>query len=95
MKKSILFSFFLALMATMTINAQEANVVNLADVANYIDFQALSVSDPAMTQHTVTSTDPYELANGTKLVGRLRLGMALTRWLLARASVPAKVLPSN
>lgn len=67
--KTKLFSFFLALMATMTINAQEANVVNLADVANYIDFQALSVSDPAMTLHTVTSTDPYELANGTKLVG--------------------------
>ena len=73
MKKSILFSFFLALMATMTINAQEANVVNLADVANYIDFQALSVSDPAMTQHTVSSFDPYELANGTRLVGFMKL----------------------
>ena len=67
MKK--IFLFAAAVVAAMTINAQEVNVVNLADVANYIDFQALSVSDPAMTQHTVTSTDPYELANGTKLVG--------------------------
>lgn len=41
----------------------------LSDVANYIDFQALSVSDPAMTSHAETSTYPYELANGTKLVG--------------------------
>lgn len=67
MKK--IFLFAAAVVAAMTINAQEINVVNLADAANYIDFQALSVSDPAMTQHTVTSTDPYELANGTKLVG--------------------------
>jgi hypothetical protein len=67
MKK--IFLFAAAVVAAMTINAQENNVVNLADVANYIDFQALSVSDPAMTQHTLTSTDPYELANGTKLVG--------------------------
>lgn len=67
MKK--IFLFAAAVVAAMTINAQEINVVNLADAANYIDFQALSVSDPAMTQHTVTSTAPYELANGTKLVG--------------------------
>lgn len=67
MKK--IFLFAAAVVAAMTINAQEINVVNLADVANYIDFQALSVSDPAMTQHTVTSTDPYELANGTILKG--------------------------
>ena len=67
MKK--IFLFAAAVVAAMTINAQEANVVELSEVANYIDFQALSVSDPAMTQHTVTSTAPYELANGTILKG--------------------------
>ena len=61
------FFFAAAALAAMTINAQ--NVVVLNEVANYIDFQALSVSDAAMTAHTVTSTDPYELANGSKLVG--------------------------
>ena len=61
------FFFAAAALAAMTINAQ--NVVTLNEVANYIDFQALSESDPAMTAHTVTSTDPYELANGSKLVG--------------------------
>ena len=67
MKK--IFLFAAAVVAAMTINAQEPNVVVLSDIANYIDFQALSVSDPAMTQSVVTSTAPYELANGTKLVG--------------------------
>lgn len=61
------FFFAAAALAAMTINAQ--NVVVLNEVANYIDFQALSVSDAAMTAHTVTSTEPYELANGSKLVG--------------------------
>lgn len=61
------FFFAAAALAAMTINAQ--TVVTLNEVANYIDFQALSVSDAAMTAHTVTSTDPYELANGSKLVG--------------------------
>ena len=61
------FFFAAAALAAMTINAQ--TVVTLNEVANYIDFQALSESDPAMTAHTVTSTDPYELANGSKLVG--------------------------
>ena len=70
MKKNFLFAA--AVVAAMTINAQEANVVNLAEVANYIDFQALSVSDPDMIKHTVTSTAPYELANGTTLVGLLK-----------------------
>ena len=65
MKKFFLFAA--AAVAAMTINAQTVVVLN--EVANYIDFQALSVSDPAMTSHTVTSTDPYELANGSKLVG--------------------------
>jgi len=51
----------------MTINAQTVVVLN--EVANYIDFQALSESDPAMTSSVVTSTAPYELANGSKLVG--------------------------
>jgi len=70
MKKFFLFAA--AVVAAMTINAQEPNVVVLSDVANYIDFQALSVSDADMTKSTVTSTAPYELANGTKLVGFLK-----------------------
>ena len=61
------FIFAAAAMAALTINAQYVVVLN--QVANYIDFQALSVSDPAMTSATVTSTAPYELANGSKLVG--------------------------
>ena len=64
--------FFLFAAAAMTVNAQEPVKVLLSDVANYIDFQALSVSDPAMTQATVTSEAPYELANGTTLVGFLK-----------------------
>ena len=67
MKK--IFLFAAAIVAAMTINAQEANVVLLSDVANYIDFQALSVSDPDMTNATVTSEAPYELANGSVLKG--------------------------
>lgn len=70
MKK--IFLFAAAVVAAMTVNAAEPNVVVLSEVANYIDFQALSVSDPAMTQATVTSTTPYELANGSKLVGFLK-----------------------
>ena len=70
MKK--IFLFAAAAVAAMTINAQEPNVVVLSEVANYIDFQALSVSDPAMTSSVVTSTAPYELANGSKLVGFLK-----------------------
>lgn len=61
------FFFAAAALAAMTINAQ--TVVTLNEVANYIDFQALSVSDPAMTSSVVTSVAPYELANGSKLVG--------------------------
>jgi len=70
MKKFFLFAA--AVVAAMTINAQEPVVVELADVANYIDFQALSVSDPNMTAATVTSTTPYELANGSVLKGFLK-----------------------
>ena len=70
MKK--IFLFAAAVVAAMTINAQEPNVVVLSEVANYIDFQALSVSDPAMTQATITSTAPYELANGSVLKGFLK-----------------------
>ena len=66
MKKFFLFAA--AIVAAMTIKADPVVVV-LNEVANYIDFQALSVSDPAMTSHTVTSVAPYELANGSKLVG--------------------------
>jgi len=70
MKK--IFLFAAAVVAAMTVNAEEPNVVVLSDVANYIDFQALSVSDAEMTKTTVTSTTPYVLANGTKLVGFLK-----------------------
>ena len=62
------FLFVAAVVTAMTVNADPVKVL-LSDVANYIDFQALSVSDPAMTSHTVTSTDPYELANGSVLLG--------------------------
>ncbi|MBR0195794.1 MAG: hypothetical protein IJQ32_06120 [Paludibacteraceae bacterium] len=65
MKKFFLFAAAVA--TAMTINAQKVVVLN--EVANYIDFQALSVSDPAMTSSVVTSTAPYQLANGSKLVG--------------------------
>ena len=65
MKK--IFLFAAAVVAAMTINAQ--NVVVLNEVANYIDFQALSVSDPDMINATVTSENPYELANGSVLKG--------------------------
>ena len=68
MKK--LFTFLLALWVIIPIHAQ--NVVELTNVANYIDFQALSVSDPAMTSAVITSTAPYELANGTILTGFLK-----------------------
>ena len=64
------FLFVVAAVAALTINAQ--TVVELANVANYIDFQALSVSDPAMTSAVITSTAPYELANGTILTGFLK-----------------------
>ena len=67
MKK--IFLFAAALVAAMTIKAQDPVVVSIADVANYIDFQALSVSDPDMTKSTITSTTPYELSNGTVLKG--------------------------
>ena len=70
MKK--IFLFAAAVVAAMTVNAAEPNVVVLSEVANYIDFQALSVSDAEMTKATVTSTNPYELANGSKLVGFLK-----------------------
>ena len=70
MKK--IFLFAAAVVAAMTVNAAEPNVVVLSEVANYIDFQALSVSDADMTKATVTSTTPYVLANGSKLVGFLK-----------------------
>lgn len=61
------FFLFVAAVAAMTINAQ--NVVVLSDVANYIDFQALTQTFPEMTSITVTSTSTCELPNGTMLVG--------------------------
>ncbi len=67
MKKLFLL---VAAVAALAVNAQ--NVVVLNEVANYIDFQALSVSDAAMTASEVTSTSPYSLANGTVLTGFLK-----------------------
>ena len=67
MKK--IFLFAAAVVAAMTVNAQEPNVVVLSDVANYIDFQALTQTFPEMTSITVTSTSTCELPNGTMLVG--------------------------
>ena len=61
------FFLLVAAVAAMTVNAQ--NVVVLSDVANYIDFQALTQTFPEMTQITVTSTSICELPNGTQLVG--------------------------
>ena len=72
MKKFFLFAA--AVVAAMTVNAQEPNVVVLSDVANYIDFQALATADTdsAMVKTTVTSTTNYVLPNGSKLVGFLK-----------------------
>ena len=70
MKK--IFLFVAAVAAAMTINAQDPVVKVVSDLANYIDFQALYVATPAMADHKVTSTDPYELPNGSKLVGFLK-----------------------
>lgn len=67
MKKLFLL---VAAVAALAVNAQ--NVVVLNEVANYIDFQALSVSDAAMKASEVTSTSPYSLANGTVLTGFLK-----------------------
>ena len=63
---------------------QYSNMVLLPDVANYIDFQALSVFDPAMTQTTITSTNTYELPNGSILKGFLKSDgtEAENRWLV-------------
>ena len=68
MKK--LFLFAAAVATALTVNAQTVVVLN--EVANYIDFQALSVSNPDMTSAVVTSTDTYELPNGSKLVGFMK-----------------------
>ena len=47
----------------------QPNVVTISDVANYIDFHALSISNPQMAQSNITSYYPYTLANGTVLTG--------------------------
>ena len=78
MKK--IFLFAAAAIAAMTINAQEPTVVVLSDVANYIDFQALSVSDADMTKATVTSTAPYELANSWNVKESYNTTMPTPTW---------------
>ena len=65
------FFFAAALVAALTVNA-EVNVVLLSDVANYLDFQAVSASNPNLKDVVVTSVAPYTLDNGTKLVGFLK-----------------------
>lgn len=65
MKK--LFIFAAAVLAALTVNAQTVKVLN--EVANYIDFQALSEAIPSMTSAVITSTDTYELPNGSILKG--------------------------
>jgi hypothetical protein len=65
MKKFFLFAAAVA--TALTVNAQTVKVLD--EVANYIDFQALSISDPAMTKATINSENPYTLANGTVLKG--------------------------
>jgi len=65
MKKFFLFAAAVA--TAMTMNAQKVVVLN--EVANYIDFQALSVSNPDMVSTTITSTNTYELPNGSVLKG--------------------------
>lgn len=65
MKKLLLLAA--SAVVAMTVNAQTTKIAS--EVANYIDFHALSVSDPDMTEAIVTSTDHYELENGSELVG--------------------------
>lgn len=67
MKK--IFLFAAAVAAAMTINAQEAKVVVISELANYIDFEALCKSDEAMTKPKIDSENAYTLANGTELKG--------------------------
>ena len=47
------------------------DTLHLANVANYIDFQALHNEYPAMTATTITSTNTYTLPNGSVLRGWL------------------------
>jgi len=61
------FIFAAAVATALTVNAQTVVVLN--EVANYIDFQALTQTFPEMTSITVTSTSTCELPNGTVLVG--------------------------
>ena len=69
MKK--LFFFAAAMCAAISMNAQSTVTKLLSDVANYVDFQALSVSDPTIfTQAVPTTSEQFiELPNGTKLYG--------------------------
>ena len=67
MKKLLLLA--VSAVAVMTVNAQTKVTKIASEVSNYIDIQALSKSDPTMTQTTVTSTNHYTLDNGSELVG--------------------------
>lgn len=65
--------FFLAaaMCAAVSMNAQTTVTKVLSDVANYVDFQALSVSNPdILTQDVPTTSEQFiQLPNGTKLFG--------------------------
>lgn len=69
MKK--LFFFAAAMCAAVSLNAQTTVTKVLSEVANYVDFQALSVSNPEIfTQEKPTTSEQFiELPNGTKLFG--------------------------
>lgn len=79
MKK--LFFFAAALVAAVTVNAQTVTK-ELSDVANYIDFQALTVSEPEVFTATVpTSAEEFiALKNGTKLYGYVQSTGAVAKF---------------
>ena len=67
MKKFFLLAA--AVVAAMTINAQEPQVKVLNEVANYIDFQALYEADASIVATVPTSTEFVTLPNGSVLKG--------------------------
>ena len=68
MKKFFLFAA--ALVAAMTVNAQEKVEKHISDYANYIEFQALVDADATLTSKPMSSTESVTLPNGTVLLGK-------------------------
>ena len=66
MKK--IFLFAAAVVAAMTINAQDKVVKVITEYANYIEFQAL-MANPDIANATITSEAPLTLPNGSVLTG--------------------------